>query len=100
MPNDNVPKDPLDFQRLVFGLSYQYNEYLRFALDSQNQLFYHDQFGLTPAQASKFNYVPGGKFNGQLLPKSIPLSLGTNGEIPNLVPRDTHSIFLNMEFSY
>src|SRR4029077_14802521 len=29
LPNDNVAKNPLDFQRFVAGVSYQYNEYLR-----------------------------------------------------------------------
>ena len=92
MPNDNLRENPLDFQRFVVGLSYQYNEYLRFALDSQNLLFYHDQLSLPISYLSKFNYVPGGKFNGQLLPKS--------GSIPNLVPLDTHALFLNVEFAY
>ena len=92
MPNDNLRENPLDFQRFVVGLSYQYNEYLRFALDSQNLLFYHDQFSLPISYLSKFNYVPVGKFNGQLLP--------AKGSIPNLVPLDTHAIFLNMEFAY
>src|SRR5216684_709231 len=100
LPNDNVQKDPLDFQRFVAGLSYQYNEYLRFALDSQNLLFYHKQFGLTPAQAKLFNYSPGGTFNGQQLPKKITAPTSLNGEIPFLVPRDSHSLFFNMEFSY
>jgi hypothetical protein len=99
MPNDNVAgTNPLDFQRFVAGISYQYNEYLRFALDSQNLLFYHDQFGLSIPAAAGYNYVPGSKFNGWFLPKTIPASLG--GKIPDLVPRDTHSIFLNMEFAY
>jgi hypothetical protein len=44
------------------------------------------------SQLTRYNYVPGGKLNGQLLPKT--------GSIPNLVPTDTHSIFLNVEFSY
>jgi hypothetical protein len=94
MPNDNVKENPLDFQRLVAGISYQYNEYLRIALDSQNLLFYHDQFGLPVSYVSKFNYVPGSTFNGRQLPSS-----GTT-LIPDLVPRDTHSVFLNMEFAY
>jgi hypothetical protein len=47
---------------------------------------------LPTSYLSKFNYVPGGKFNGWLLPKT--------GSIPNLVPLDTHTIFLNMEFAY
>ena len=92
MPNDNVNKDPLDFQRFVAGVSYQYNEYLRFALDSQNLLFYHSQFSVPISYASRFNYVPGGTFNGRGLP--------SKGAIPNTVPLDTHAIFLNMEFAY
>lgn len=94
MPNDNIRENPLDFQRFIAGVSYQYNEYLRFALDSQNILFYHNQFGLPVSNAATFNYVPGSKLNGQLLPKS-----GSTG-IPNLVPRDTHAIFANIEFAY
>jgi hypothetical protein len=104
MPNDNVRgADPLDFQRLIAGVSYQYNEYLRFALDSQNILFYHSQENMPIASAANYGYVPGSKFNGQLLPKAATKT-GTpfayDGTIPFLVPRDTHAIFLNMEFSY
>ncbi len=91
-PNDKVPTDPLDFQRFVVGVSYQYNEFLRFALDSQNTLFYHNQMSMTVPQLQQFNYVPGSTLNGQKLPKT--------GSIPNLVPFDTHSIFANVEFSY
>ena len=94
MPNDNVTKDPLDFQRFIVGIAYQYNEYLRFALDSQNTLFYHNQFGMSVAKAETYNYVPGQVFNGRRTP-SIPSFV-----IPDLVPRDTHSIFLNVEFAY
>ena len=100
LPNVNVNPDPLDFQRFVAGISYQYNEYVRFAVDSQNLLFYHNQFGLSPSQASGFGYQPGAKFNGWLLPKTVPTALGTGGTIPDLVPRDTHSIFANVEFAY
>ena len=87
-----VDLNPLDFQRWVAGVSYQYNEYLRFALDSQNLLFYHSQFSVPISYASRFNYVPGGTFNGRGLP--------SKGSIPNTVPLDTHAIFLNMEFAY
>ncbi|MGH7933690.1 MAG: hypothetical protein ACREQN_11075 [Candidatus Binataceae bacterium] len=93
MPNDNVPLNPLDFQRFIVGVSYQYNEYLRFALNSQNLLFYHNQFSFPVSEAAKFNYIPGSKLNGLILP-------GKGSSIPNVVPRDNHSIFLNMEFSY
>src|SRR5579863_5675459 len=94
LPNDNIMQDPLDFQRFIAGVSYQYNEYLRFALDSQNVLFYHSQFGIPVSKAATFNYVPGAALNGRLTP-SIPSFV-----IPDLVPRDTHSIFLNVEFAY
>ena len=92
LPNDKVTTDPLDFQRFIVGASYQYNEFLRFALDSQNTLFYHNQRSMSVAQLQQFNYVPGSKLNGQTLPST--------GFIPNLVPFDTHSIFLNVEFNY
>ena len=94
MPNDNVAENPLDFERFIAGISYQYNEYLRLALNSQNLLFYHDQFGLPVSNVARFNYVPGSTFNGRRLPS-------TGGfVIPNLVPRDIHAIFLNAEFAY
>jgi hypothetical protein len=94
MPNDNIAKDPLDFQRFIAGVGYQYNEYLRFAIDSQNVLFYHKQFGIPVSQAATFNYVPGSSLNGRALPSTGSFV------IPNLVPRDTHSIFMNIEFAY
>jgi hypothetical protein len=84
----------LDFQRFIAVLSYQWNEYVRIALDSQNLLFYHGQFGIPVSQAAQFNYVPGGKFNGQLLPKTGSFV------IPDEVPRDMHTFFLTIEFAY
>ncbi len=94
MPNDNISEDPLDFQRFIAGVAYQYNEYLRFAIDSQNVLFYHNQFGIPVSKAATFNYVPGSTLNGRKLPSAAGFV------IPNLVPRDTHSIFMNVEFAY
>ena len=100
LPNDNVTEDPLDFQRFVVGLSYQFNEYVRLAFDSQNLLFYHSQFGLPVSKISKFGYIPGSSFNGRKLPTSVPTTAPFTGVIPNLVPRDTHALFLNLEFAY
>jgi hypothetical protein len=94
LPNDNVNENPLDFQRFIAGLSYQWNEYVRIAVDSQNLLFYHSQFGIPVSYAQQFNYAPGGTFNGRLLPKTGRFV------IPNEVPRDMHTIFANLEFSY
>ncbi len=45
-PNRNVNLNPLDFHRVVGGISYKYSPRLRFALDSQNVLFAHGQFTL------------------------------------------------------
>jgi len=92
LPNDKFQNNPLDFQRFVVGVSYQVNEFLRFALNSQNTLFYRDQQSRSISYLSQFGYVPGSSFNGLLLPAT--------GAIPFLVPRDTHSIFANMEFNY
>jgi hypothetical protein len=92
MPNDKFADDPLDFQRFVVGMSYQVNEFLRFAVDSQNVMFYHDQESIPISYLQRFGYVPGATFNGLLLPSV--------GSIPYMVPRDTHSIFANMEFNY
>jgi hypothetical protein len=95
MPNDNYNgPDPLDFQRFIAGISYQYNEYLRFAIDSQNISFYHNQFGNTVGYAKGFNYTASSTFNGRRLPSVDTFA------IPNLVPFDTHSVFLNIEFAY
>jgi hypothetical protein len=94
LPNDHITENPLDFQRFIAGISYQYNEYLRIALDSQNLLFYHGQFGIPVSKAATFNYVPGSTLNGRLLP------LTPSFVIPTLVPRDQHAVFLNMEFAY
>jgi hypothetical protein len=92
MPNDKFNSDPLDFQRFIVGLSYQVNEYLRFAVDSQNFLFYHNQESIPVTYLSQFGYDPGSAFNGRKVPAT--------GDIPFMVPRDTHSIFANLEFNY
>lgn len=91
-PNTQFASNPLDFYRWIFGVSYQYNEYLRFAIDNQNLSYYHSQQSIPISVLKPFGYSPGGTFNGQTLPKT--------GSIPDMVQRDTHSIFANVEFSY
>jgi hypothetical protein len=76
LPNTRIQTDPIDFQRYIVGIAYQYNEYLRFALDTQNLMFYHSQFTF-PANPSA----------------GIPTTT-------NAVPRDSHSFWLNVEFNY
>jgi hypothetical protein len=91
-PNTQFASNPLDFYRWIFGLSYQYNEYLRFAIDSQNISYYHSQQSIPISVLQPFGYTPGGTLNNQQLPRT--------GSIPDMVQRDTHSIFANVEFSY
>jgi hypothetical protein len=84
-PNTNVTSNPLDFQRWVVGVQWQVNEYLRFAIDSQNINFYRPQGSVSEAYVNTFAPVfkkPGTKV------------------VSPAVPVDTHSIFINMEFSY
>jgi hypothetical protein len=85
-PNTNIAVDPLDFQRWVAGVSYQYNEYLRFALDSQNLSYYHGQFGFPVSTLDTLGWTAPSGFKGVVVPSSVA--------------RDTHAIFANVEFSY
>jgi len=79
-PNTNVNTNPFDFQRVVGGISYEYSKNLRFALDSQNLIFYHSQFTFPGAEQAKFG--------------------GPGTAVPNAVPKNTNALFLNVEFNY
>jgi hypothetical protein len=85
-PNTQVQQDPMDFQRWVVGVQWQVNEYLRLAIDNQNVSYYHPQHDVSQAYVNSF--VPG------LFPKA-----GTK-QVVDAVPVDTHSLFINLEFSY
>lgn len=76
-PNTNVNNDPLDFHRVVGGISYSFSKYLDLALDSQNLIYSHSQF---------------------TFPANELHSITT--AIPNAVPDNTNAIFLNMQFNY
>jgi hypothetical protein len=80
-PNTNVDTDPLDFERVVGGISYQYNKNLRFALDSQNLIFYRSQFTFPGSELAKFKP-------------------GLTTDVPNAVPKNTNAVFFNVEFNY
>ncbi len=83
-PNTHVDVNPFDFQRWVAGVSYQYNEFLLFAIDSQNMLYYHDNFAFSHSYANTFS-------KGAFSP---------TGSVANSVFRDGHSIWLNAEFNF
>jgi hypothetical protein len=97
-PNTKVDLNPLDFQRWIAGVSYQYNEYMRIALNTQNLLFYHDQFPFQTRYANSFAPV----FPSARTPKghAPPNHTYFPEFVGHSVPRDTHAIFVNLEFSY
>jgi len=84
-PNTHVNVNPFDFQRWIAGISYQYNEFLRFSLSTQNMMYYHHNFAFSEVEANKFAPV---------------FSSPTGKSVPNAVFRDGHSFFLNLEFNY
>ena len=53
-PNTHVDVNPFDFKRWIAGVSYQYNEFLRFSINTQNMLYYHDNFAFSQPYANKF----------------------------------------------
>lgn len=85
-PNTDIQNNPLDFQRWVVGVQWQINEYLRVAIDNQNVSYYHSQHDVSFASVD--SVVPG-----------IFKKPGA-GQVVDAVPIDTHSIFINLEFSY
>lgn len=81
LPNTAVRTNPIDFRRIVGGLSYRYDKYLRFALDVQDLDYYHDQFTFSRADANGF----GAKLKS---------------DVAGAVPEGIRAVFLNVEFSY
>ncbi len=85
-PNTNISgTNPLDFQRIVAGVSYKYNKHLEFALDSQNLKYTHGQFTMPASQIATF---------------STSLAAANPSGIANAVPQNTNAIMLNMQFNY
>jgi hypothetical protein len=81
MPNTRVATNPLDFRRIVAGVGYRYNKYLRFALDSQTLDYYHDQFDFPLAEARRFGST-------------------VKSDVRDAVPDGIQAVFLNVELSY
>jgi hypothetical protein len=103
-PNTKVNLNPLDFQRWVAGLQYQYNEFVRISLDSQNLMYYHGQFPESTEYLSSFAPLfPRTKVSpGHFI--YTPATFGGNtlasAKFGQPVPRDEHAFFINLEFSY
>lgn len=83
--NTKVDTNPFDLQRFIVGVQYAYSKHLKFALDSQNLLFYQSNFTVPASSLAEFSPSVAAKN-----PKGIS----------NAVPRDTHAIFANMVFDY
>lgn len=103
-PNTKVNLNPLDFQRWIAGIQYQYNEFLRISLNSQNLMYYHGQFAESTAYLSSFaplfprHKISPGHFT--YLPPTFGGSSLASAKFGQPVPRDNHAFFINLEFSY
>ncbi|HTR66120.1 MAG TPA: hypothetical protein VMH85_10125 [Terriglobales bacterium] len=85
-PNTKISgTNPLDFERVVGGLSYKYNDHFEFSVDDQNLTYAHSQFNMTADQIATF---------------SSSLAAANPGGIPNAVPTSTNAIMLNLLFNY
>jgi len=84
-PNTKIPLNPLDFQRVVAGISYRVNKNVRFAFDTQDVLYKHSQFTYPASSLATF---------------SPTLAAANPGGIANAVPPSVKALFLNMEFTF
>ncbi len=85
-PNTMVKNNPFDYQRMVLGLAYRYNEYLRFAIDEQAILYYHSQQNFPVSYAKTFNWQAPHGFTGDT--------------INNVVLPDMHVTMINVEYAF
>ncbi len=86
LPATNVKVDPFDFIRLVAGISYQYNEYVRIALDYQSILYYHKQMAFPVSYAQTFGWTAPTGFTGST--------------VPYAVAPDQQTVMLNFEYAF
>jgi hypothetical protein len=85
LPNTQVDKNPLDFHRIIGGISYKVNDRLRFGLTSQNLVFRHSQFTFPASELALF---------------SPSLAAANPNGIPNAVPNRVQAIFANVELNF
>ena len=85
-PNTQISgTNPLDFERVVGGLSYKFSEHFEFAVDDQNLTYVHSQFTMPASQIATF---------------SPSLAAANPDGIPNAVPNSTNAIMVNLLFNY
>jgi hypothetical protein len=85
-PATNVKMDPFDWIRVVIGISYQWNEYVRIALDYQSIIYYHPQFNFPVSYAKTLGFTAPSGF--------------TNTSIPTVVLPDMQTVMLNFEYAF
>jgi len=95
-PNTHVNADPLDFMRYMAGVEYRFNEFVRIAVDTQNTIFYQSQNPFPTSEANHFAklFVPVPNTGKKGTFFNPPTS------ITDPVPRDTHAVEINLEFSF
>jgi hypothetical protein len=84
-PNTDVSTDPIDFRTVIGGISYKYNKYWQFAVDSKNIIYYHSQFTFPVAEL-------------MVLDPTLAAQYPTG--IPNAVPGNTNQVSFNILFNY
>ncbi len=85
-PNTHISgTNPIDFERVVGGISYKYNNHFEFSIDDQNLNYFHNQFTMSAAQIATF---------------SPSLAAAYPAGIPNAVPNGTNAVFINLLFNY
>jgi hypothetical protein len=84
-PNTKVAKNPIDFERIVAGISYKVNDRLSFALSSQNLIFRHLQFTFPATEIQLF---------------SPSLAAANPNGIANAVPDRIQAIFVSTAFNF
>jgi hypothetical protein len=84
-PNTEVPKNPIDFERIVAGISYKVNDRLSFALSSQNLIFRHSQFTFPATELQLF---------------SPSLAAANPNGIANAVPHRVQAILANVGLNF
>ncbi len=87
LANTAVPVNPFDFYRVVVGISYQVNEYVRIAIDYQGIIYYHKQFNFPVSEAQRFGFV-------------LPSQYAGVTQISKVVPDSIDCIMMNLEYAF
>ena len=84
-PNIRVSRNPLDFNRLIAGIAYKYNDHVRFSVDTQNLFYRQSQFTFPAGELAQFD------------PK---LAAQNPSGIANAVPKGINAVLFNVEIRF